>query len=179
MANGGFTYGGLTFLSSPIFVEAILPFLLVFTIVFAILQKSEILGKGKKQIDAITSLVIGLLVISFGQAVGIIVQLIPFLAVSLVILLVFLLLLGSFQKEGKFEIHTSIKVVLTIIISIAVIVAILMITGAWDNISDFIFLNAGSGFILNVVFVIIVIGAIVAVILGGGKKKDKKKEDEE
>jgi len=39
-----------------------------------------------------------------------------------------------------------------------------MITGAWDNISDFIFLNAGSGFILNVVFVIIVIGAIVAIV---------------
>src|SRR3989338_6520443 len=98
----GFTYGGSTFLSHPIFVETILPFLLVFTIVFAVLQKSKIFGDGKKQIDAIVSLVVGLLVISFGQATGIIVQLIPFLAVSLVVILVLMILLGSFAEEGKF-----------------------------------------------------------------------------
>ena len=31
----------------------LLPFVLIFTVVFAILQKTQILGKGKKQIDAI------------------------------------------------------------------------------------------------------------------------------
>ena len=55
--------GGPTLLSHPIFVETILPFLLVFTLVFAVLQKSKILGDNKKQIDAIVSLVVGLLLI--------------------------------------------------------------------------------------------------------------------
>ena len=61
MAIGG------TILSSQLFVEVILPFLLVFAVVFAILQKTKILGEGKKQIDAIVSLVIGLIVIAFSQ----------------------------------------------------------------------------------------------------------------
>ena len=66
-----FVYGGQTILSHPIFVETILPFLLIFTIVFAVLQKAKILGEGKRQIDAIVALVVGLLFISFAQAVGI------------------------------------------------------------------------------------------------------------
>ena len=173
MATGGFEYGGLTILSHPLFVEAILPFILVFTIVFAVLQKSEVLGKGKKQVDAIVSLVVGLLVISFGQAVGIIVQLIPFLAVSLVVLLVLLILLGSFAKEGEFKLHKSIKVILTVVILVAVVIAVLLISGAWDTVYDFIWLNSGSGFLINIVFVVVVIGAIVSVLLGSGGK-DKK-----
>ena len=83
---------GSTILSSDLFVNAVLPFLLVFVVIFAILQKSKILGDEKKQIDAIVALVIGLIVISFGYATGVIVSLIPFLAVSAIIILVFLLL---------------------------------------------------------------------------------------
>jgi hypothetical protein len=176
MADGGFEYGGITILSHPIFVEAILPFLLVFTIMFAVLQKTEILGKGKKQVDAITSLVVGLLVISFGNAVGIIVRLIPFLAVTLVILLVFLILLGSFHKEGEFKLHASIKILLTIIISVALVIAVLLITGAWDSIYGFIYVNSTSGVLINVVFLIVVVGAIVAVILGAKGSSSKTPE---
>jgi hypothetical protein len=68
----------------PIFREAILPFILVFTLVFAILQKTKLLGDGKKQIDAIVSLVIGLILISFSYAVGILTILIPFLVISVI-----------------------------------------------------------------------------------------------
>ncbi len=46
------TYGVMDFL---------LPFLLVFTISFAVLQKSKILGDGKKQFNVVVSLVLGLL----------------------------------------------------------------------------------------------------------------------
>jgi hypothetical protein len=46
------TYGVMDFL---------LPFLLVFTISFAVLQKAKILGDGKKQYNVVVSLVLGLL----------------------------------------------------------------------------------------------------------------------
>jgi len=39
--------GGATILTSPFFVNYILPFILVFTVIFALLQKSKILGGGK------------------------------------------------------------------------------------------------------------------------------------
>ena len=47
-----------------IFQEFILPFLLVFTIVFAVLEKTKLLGDGKKQLDAIVAFVVGLIFVT-------------------------------------------------------------------------------------------------------------------
>jgi len=167
MSSHGFTYGGNTILSHPLFVETILPFLLVFTIVFAVLQKSKVLGEGKKQIDAVVSLVIGLLVISFGQATGIIVQLVPFLAVSLVIILVFLILVGSFHKDGDI-LGGKMKTFLMIVALVAVTIAVLWVTGAWEYLFGLLVVGSSSNIFASVVFVIIIIGAIATVIWGAG-----------
>lgn len=167
----GFVYGGSTILSHPIFVETILPFLLVFTIVFAVLQKSKILGEGKRQIDAIVGLVVGLLVISFGQATGVIIQLTYFLAVALVIILVLMILLGSFTREGKFFewMPKGLKWILSTIVIIAVVIAVLVVTDVWGRLYDYFFMASDTGILANVIFVVAIIGAIVAVILGGAR----------
>ncbi len=171
-----FTYGGPTILSHPVFVETILPFILVFTIVFAILQKSKILGDGKRQIDAIVGLVIGLLVISFGQATGIILQLIPFLAVSLVVILVLLLLLGSFTEPGKFfeKFPKGIKYILMVAVTLGVAIAVIYVTGFWEILYTWVFLSSGSsGLLANIIFMVIIVGAIIAVVYGSGKSSSK------
>jgi hypothetical protein len=167
-------YGGFTILSSPFFVEALLPFLLVFSLVFAILQKSEILGKGKKQTDALVSLAIGLLAIAFGQAVGIILQMVMFLAVAIVVLLVFLLLVGVFFKEGGFELPNWTKLTFGILVFIAVVIAVLVYTGGWGWLED-MFTGNGSTILTNAIFVVIIVGAILAVVLTGGKAKTESK----
>ncbi|MFH1425130.1 MAG: hypothetical protein ABIG28_00155 [archaeon] len=166
--------GGPTLLSDPLIVKTILPFLLVFTIVFAVLQKSKILGEGKKQIDAIVALVIGLLVISFGQATGIIIQLIPFLAVALVVILVFLLLVGSFHNDKNF-LGGKMKTFLMIIALIAVTVAVLFVTNAWEYLYELIAFRTDSNIFANIIFVIIIVAAIAAVIWGAGKDDSGKK----
>ena len=167
------TYGGPTILQSPLVVEIILPFLLVFTVVFAVLQKSKVLGDGKKQVDAIVALVIGLLVVSFASATGLIVRLIPFMAVSLVVILVFMVIWGMFWKEGDFDIGKGPKMAAGIVALIAVIIAVLVFTGFWQNIAD-LFTN-GSSLMANVVIVIVVVVAIIVVLSGAGKsaKSDK------
>lgn len=169
MAEEGFGFGGQTILSHPVFVETILPFLLVFTIVFAILQKSKILGDGKKQIDAIVALIVGLLVISFGQATGIIIQLIPFLAVSLVVILVLMILIGSFTEEGKFfeKFPRGLRSILVVLVILALFIAVVYITGAWEWIIGLLFITGGnSKIVANIIFVVFIIGAIAAVIYG-------------
>ena len=163
MANG-FTYGGQTILSHPLFVETILPFLLVFTIIFAVLQKSKILGDNKRQIDALVALIIGLIVISFAKATGFIVQLVPFLAVSLVVILVLMILLGSFHIGGDFKLHKSLYIVLTVAIIISVVWAVLYITDAWVYIAGLLFAG-DSSLVVNIVFVIIIVAALVGAIL--------------
>ena len=81
-------------LEHPIFTEMILPFSLIFVLAFAVLQKSKILGDDKQQIDAMVSLVIGLLLIGVPVARDIVVGLMPWLAVGLATMLVFFLLYG-------------------------------------------------------------------------------------
>ncbi len=168
MANG-------IILSNPFFVNYILPFVLLFTVIFAILQKSKIFGEGKKQIDALVSLVIALIVITFSNAVGIITSLMPFLAVSVVIILVFLLMYSMvFQGEDKFHLPKGIKIGLSIVIVIAVVVAVLMATGAWDYIKyEWLYTQESSSIFTNAIFLIIV-AAVIAIMVWptkGGEKK--------
>ena len=163
--------GGATILTSPFFVNYILPFVLVFTVIFALLQKSGILGEGKRQIDALVSLVIALIVISFANATGIILSLIPFLAVSVVIILVFLILYSMvFQGEDKFQLSKPLKIGLGLVVGVAVVVAVLIATGAWDYILyEWLYAGDSSAIVTNAVFLIIV-AAVIATMLWPGKK---------
>jgi len=166
--------GGPTILSHPIFLETILPFLLIFTVVFAILQKAKIFGDGKKQIDALVALVVGIVVISFAQAVGIILQMTVFLAVALVIVLVLTILLGSFSKEGDFfkDIITKpVRYILIIAAFLAVVIAAVYTTGFWQYLYDWVYIGTDSATFVNVLFLVIIAAAVAAVIIGN-KAKD-------
>ncbi|HLC65689.1 MAG TPA: hypothetical protein VJI46_06220 [Candidatus Nanoarchaeia archaeon] len=89
--------------------DVILPFILVFTIVFAILEKTKVFGmeviEGKeytrKNLNAMASFVISLLVVGSAE----IVEILNIVSSQVVILLfasvLFLLLVGSFSKEEK------------------------------------------------------------------------------
>ena len=156
---------GPTILQSDFVFYVVLPFVLVFALIFAVLEKSEVLGKGKKQINAIVSLVMGLIVVSVGFAVEIITNLIPFLAVALVVILIFMILTGALHKEGEFKLHENVKWVITGIIAIAVVVATLYFTGAWDYLYSLIN-DQSSNLVSNVVFIVIIVAAIGAVLWG-------------
>ncbi len=159
-----------TILSSPIISEAVLPFMLIFTVVFAILQKSQILGKDKKQMDALVALVVGLITITFANAVGIISSLLPFLAVSIMLILVFLILIAMVSNGEKgIELHAGFKWTIMIMSFIAVVIAGLVVTGAWNYIGNKFTGPSGSSLVTNVVFIIVIVGAIIMVFLGDKK----------
>ncbi len=157
---------------SPLFLEYILPFILVFTLIFAILQKTQLLGEGKKQIDSLIGLVVALILIAFPFSRDLVVQLMPFLAVSAVILLVFMLLYG-FIMGGKGDIFGEkvwIKWVLVAISALALVTVILMITGWWDVVYSFFFEREASSQIwINVLLLAVLIGAVIAVLADKGE----------
>ncbi len=163
-----------TILSSPLFVEIILPFILVFVVIFAILQKTKILGEGKKQIDALVALVIGLLVVSFGYATGIIVSLVPFLAVGTVVILVFMLLYGmAFVEKDSFKLPVWVRGVIGVLAALGVIIVTLVATGGWDYVSEWYDGSEnGSFWITNALVVALVIGGFFA-LTRNTDKKDK------
>jgi len=145
------------------FAQALLVFVLVFALIFAILQKTKLLGEGKAQIDALVGGAAALLVLSAGYALEIIQQLIPFLAVSLVIILVFLLLAGFFWE--KFEVPGWMKTTAFALAFVAVIIAVLNFTGGYDRLEAF-FSNWSS--LWSNILVLVIVGVAVAVALSSG-----------
>lgn len=160
-----------TILSSPFLKEIALPFLLVFVLVFAILQKSEILGKEKKQVDAIVALVVGLLVVAVGSATNIIVGLMPILAVGLVVLLVFFLLWG-FAFRSALDVPNSIKWTIGVAAAVAVIIGTLYLTGSWDYLKSMVG-GGASSIVTNIVFIVLIVIAVVVVVGLGAKPENK------
>lgn len=165
-----------TILGSYFAVNVVYPFLLIFTLIFAILQRSKILGDDKKQIDALVALSVSLIAVAFSYATGVISKLIPFLAVAAVILLVFMILYGfiaSADKEKGLVLHKNIQWAFLGLIIIAVVIAVIWATGQLDRVYGWI-VNGGqpTGIATNILLVVIVIAALIVVLVPFGKKKD-------
>src|SRR3989344_4712555 len=79
--------------------EIALPFLLIFTIVFAMLQKSKILGPKAKNFNVVIALVIGILVVRNEKLVALLNSFLPNVSMFIVIFLMLLLLIAVFLKE--------------------------------------------------------------------------------
>lgn len=158
-------------LISPFFTNYVLPFVLVFTLIFALLQKTQILGDGKKQINAILGLVIGLILISFDSARNIVVQLMPFLAVSAVILFIFMLIYGFVMGKKEDVLHKGTKIILGIIFALAFVTVLLYVSGWWSFVYDFMFNRETSSQIwINLLLFAVIIGAIIAVVVAKDKE---------
>lgn len=90
--------------------DALLPFLLIFTILFAMLQKTKILGAGKKNFNVIIALIISMLVViphitgSYPPGkdiVDILNSALPNVSVLVIAILMGLLLIGLLGGEAK------------------------------------------------------------------------------
>ena len=91
--------------------DIMLPFLLIFVIIYAILQKTKILGDSKKNLNVIVAVVVGLLVViphatgkfpRNADPVVIINDSIPQVSIVLVAVIFLLILLGVFGQEQVF-----------------------------------------------------------------------------
>ena len=90
--------------------DIILPFLLVFTIVFAILEKTKALGTEKiggtevtkKNLNSMVAFVMAFLVIASTQLVAVISQVMANVVLLLILAICFLMLVGVFFGTGEF-----------------------------------------------------------------------------
>ena len=161
-----------TILTAPIFIDIVFPFVLVFVLIFAILQKTNILGEDKPQINAIISLAIGILFIAFPYPRGVVQLLMPFLAVAAVVILVFMILFGFVASGDKgFVMNKGLKITFGILIGIALIIAILAATGYWKTFIDVFTGDSSNTIVTSIIFIAIIGGAMAVVLSSGGEKK--------
>jgi len=110
MAEESLFRGVIGFLDKVGVYDIILPFLLVFTIVFAILEKTKVLGiekidgkeTTKKNINAIMAFCISFLVIASTQLVSLINQVMANVVLLLILAVCFLMLVGVFFGDKEF-----------------------------------------------------------------------------
>ena len=104
--------------------EFVLPFLLIFSIVFAALEKTKILGDDKTNINAVVSLVIGLILIVQQSIVEIINIFLPRVSLILVVVLMGLLLISVLAGSEFKGLQKSMLGLGMVAVVIAVIIAL-------------------------------------------------------
>lgn len=89
--------------------DVVLPFLLVFTVIFAIMEKTRVFGMEKtkegdftrKNLNAMVAFVVAFLVVASSRLVAIINETMANMVLLLMMSVCFLILIGSFMKETK------------------------------------------------------------------------------
>lgn len=165
-----------TILQHWIFADFLFPFLLVFFIVFALLERTKIFGDGKKQLNGLTALVIGLIFVSAIYPKLVVGKLTMFLSVALVAVFVIMLIWGFIFgdfNEG-FKATGWMKWILGIIAGISFFGALIWATGWYENFTKF-FSGKGLGqdILSNVILIGIIVVAVVVVMGKNGGAKGK------
>lgn len=101
--------GVLEFFDKIGIYDVVLPFLLIFSITFAIFEKTKVLGTEeidgkkytKKNLNAMAAFVIAFMVIASSKLVETITEVSSNMVMLLLLVVFFLLLIGSFYKEGE------------------------------------------------------------------------------
>ena len=173
--------------------DVVLPFLLVFTIVFAILEKTKVLGTEKvegevyprKNLNAMAAFVIGFLVVASAQLVEAITRISANVVLLLMLAVFFLMLVGTFfpsteEVALKGGWRNSFMVIMFVGIVFVFLAAIKTQSGAswldifWQWITSFWTSTAVASIILMIVIVIF----LYFIVTGGPKEKEKEKTGE-
>ena len=141
----------------------VLPFLMIFALVYGILAKTKILGDNKG-VNATIALAFGLLALQFDYVSGFYASIFPYAGMGLAVLLVALILLGLVTGEGKG------MAVNWIWLGIGVVIFIFVLFGA---LGDTYWLG-GVGYNLAdaapaLLAILIILGLMGLIIWGGGK----------
>jgi len=140
------------------FFTYLLPFLLIFALVFGILTQIK-LFKDSKSINGIIALVVGLLALQFPMVPQFFSEIFPRLGIGLSIILVIMILLGLFLNSEKD--NDPMKWVLLVVAGIILVVVLVKTAGALGWSSGW-WWQDNWPMVVGVAFILGIIGIIVA-----------------
>ena len=185
--------GAIEFFDKIGVYDVILPFLLVFTIVFAILEKTKVFGTDevegqkltKKNLNSMAAFVIAFIVIASSKIVAVITKISSHVVVLLLLSVFFLLLVGSFFKEGEATfLEGKWKYLFMLIMFIGIVLIFLnaiendsgesWLSWGWDQVTN----NWSSNAVASIILLVVIIAFMVYVVRGpeSSSKKEKKEE---
>ena len=179
-------FGGvLTFFSDVGVYDVVLPFLLVFTLVYALLEKTKVFGVErigdkeftKKNINSMVAFVMGFFVIASTQLVAIISEITANIVLLLLLITFFMLLVGAMEKDKKegFALEGWSKKAFYVIMFAGIILIFLNAFGWLQLLWDYIVLNWDSQFVGIIVLLGAIIGLMAFVMNTPKEAKEEKK----
>jgi hypothetical protein len=163
----------MMFLQIPFISNFLLPFILVFFIAFAILEKTKLFGDGKKMIHAWISVAIALIFVGAVYPKMVVGNLVLYLAVALVAIFIVILIWGFIfgdVKEGKA--NGRFKLILGIAAVLSFVGALFWATGWYKDLTDFFGSRSGLNqtILANGLFILVIAAALALVLKSEGKK---------
>lgn len=170
--------------------DVILPFLLIFTIVFAILEKAKVFGTEeidgtkytKKNLNAMASFVISFLVIASSQLVEIITTVSSQMVILLLLSVFFLILVGSFYKEGEgVFLEGGWKILFMVLMFIGIVLIFLNAIHVedgrtwWEYSWEYMVDNWQGDAVASIILLVVVVGLMYFITKGSTTKKTKDK----
>jgi hypothetical protein len=169
-------YEALGFMHDFGIFDVVLPFLLVFTVIFGVLEKTKIFGtendKSRKNINAMVAFTIGFFVVAATQVVDLMQASLPYIIFILILIIAFMVLFGATVAEGELNIWEHIgerKGIFAFGLLIAIIAIIVGAMGMFGAIMDWIFKYI-RGPAASTVILLVVIGIFIWVVIGGKEK---------
>jgi hypothetical protein len=163
--------------------DVVLPFLLVFTIVFAILEKTKVFGtetiEGKeytrKNINAVTAFVIAFFVVASSKLVEIITTVSSYTVILLMLSILFLLLVGSFMKEGEGGfLKGQWNSFFMIMMFVGIVLIFIYALGWWDSMWAFFQFQTGGEVVGSIILLVIIVLFIWYVVKDERQVTEKK-----
>lgn len=160
--------------------DVLLPFLLIFVVIFAILQKTRILGESKKNLSVVVAIVVALLVViphitgrfpANADPVVILNNALPQVSIVLVAVVFLLILIGVFGQDYVF-LGVTMPGWVTLVSLVVIVLIFGGAAGWWDSgfgttLENFFGTEGVAIFIMLVVF-----GLIIAWVTGDSKERE-------
>ena len=163
-------------------IDVMLPFLLAFTLVFAILEKAKVFGDDRRNINMVVAIIMGLTVViphvmgsypAGWDVVNIINRALPIIAAVVVAVIMLLLLIGAWGGQAKWTAGS----LATWIFFVSLIIVIWVFGAAAGRLPGWDWLRSFLGEDVISLIVIILVFAIIIGFITGRNEGEKKGHD--
>lgn len=139
--------------------DYVLPFLLVFVLIFAILEKSKVLGE-QKGINVTIAVVIGFLSLRLDIVPQLFSEFFPRLGVGIAVLLVLLILVGMFMKLDDPNKNTW---PFWVMLTVGFIIFLVIVVQSFERFAWFSSVSFGGEIVGWIIGAILLVGLIIAI----------------